>query len=354
MMRKHALKFAILLSVALVSLVVMTGCRSGVNGQIYIYCYGDYYDQEIIEEFEEETGIGVVQDTYDTAEELYTVLSNGATSYDAICTSDYMLGKMIEEGMLAELDYDNIPAIKNIDPLIMERSQEFDPGNKYTVPYQLGVAGIAYNTKMVGDTVIDSWDDLWNPKFANQIVMPDSVRDAMMIGLIKNGYSLNSTSEAEIAKATQDLIDQKKLVYRYANDSARDLLADGSAAIGVIWNGEYQYTVDLNPDVEFVVPKEGTEFFIDSWAIPENVANKEGAEAWINFLCKKKVAYTNFDYLYYTTPNLACRDLIDEDLLKDESIFPTKETLDRCYTLRTMDTDTMSIYSKYWKKVKAK
>lgn len=353
-MKKHCLKLTLLLAICMISAMTLSSCRSGVNGQIYIYCYGDYYDQEIIEQFEEETGIGVVQDSYDTAEELYTVLSNGATSYDVICTSDYMIGKMIEEGMLSEIDYANVPAIKNIDPVIMEKSAEFDPGNKYSVPYQIGVAGIAYNKKMVGGEVIDSWEDLWNPKFANQIVMPDSVRDAMMIGLMKNGYSLNTTNEAELAKASEDLVAQKKLVYRYANDSARDLLADGSSAIGVIWNGEYQYTADLNEDVEFVVPKEGTEFFIDSWAIPKDVANKEGAEAWLNFLCKKDVAYTNFDYLYYTTPNLAARDLIDEDLLNDESIFPTEETLKRCYSLKTLDTDTMGLYSKYWKKVKAK
>ncbi|MBQ0005051.1 MAG: spermidine/putrescine ABC transporter substrate-binding protein [Clostridiales bacterium] len=354
MIKKHSLKLAMLLSLAMVSMIALSSCRSGVNGEIYIYCYGDYYDQEIIEEFEDETGIGVVQDSYDTAEELYTLLSNSNTSYDCICTSDYMIGKMIEEGMLSEIDFENVPAIKNIDPLIMEKSNEFDPGNKYSVPYQIGVAGIAYNKKMVGNTVIDSWDDLWNPKFKDQIVMPDSVRDAMMIGLMKNGYSLNTTNEAEIAKAAADLTEQKPLVYKYANDAARDLLADGSAAVGVIWNGEYQYTTDLNDDVEFIVPKEGTEFFIDSWAIPKNVANKEGAEAWLNFLCKKKVALTNFDYLYYTTPNLAAKNALDEDILNDESIFPTDETLKRCYSLKTLDSDTMAIYSKYWKKVKAK
>lgn len=353
-MRKRILSLALLCTLVSVSAFALSSCRSGVNGEIYIYCYGDYYDQQIIDEFEKETGIGVVQDTYDTAEELYTVLSNGATSYDCICTSDYMIGKMIDEGMLSEINYDNVPAIKNIDEKYMKKSETFDPGNKYSVPYQVGYAGIAYNKKMVGDTVIDSWEDLWNPKFANNIVMPDSVRDAMMIGLMKNGYDLNTKNEAEIAKAAEDLIKQKPLVYKYANDAARDLLADNSAAIGVVWNGEYAYITDLNDDVDIVIPKEGTEFFIDSWAIPKEVANKEGAEAWINFLCKKKIAAINFDYLYYTTPNKACHPLIDQDALNDPAIFPSDEDIERCRSLKTMDTDHMAIYSKYWKKVKAK
>ena len=252
------------------SLIMSTSCRSGENGQVYVYCYGDYFDPMLIDRFEEETGIMVIPDYYDTAEEMYTVLENNATTYDCVCTSDYMIQRMIDAGMLGELNKSNIPELKNISEVYMKKSEIFDPGNKYSVPYQLGVSGILYNTKMVGDVEIDSWDDLWNEKFKGQMVMPDSVRDAFMIGLKKNGHSLNSTNEAEIKQAADDLIAQKPLVYKYANDSARDLLADGSAALGVVWNGEYAYTKDLNEDVEFVVPKEGTEFFIDSWVIPKD------------------------------------------------------------------------------------
>jgi spermidine/putrescine-binding protein len=222
------------------------------------------------------------------------------------------------------------------------------------VPYQAGIAGILYNTKMVGDTEIDSWEDLWDEKFADQMVMPDSVRDAFMIALKKDGHSLNSTDENEISAAADALKAQKPLVYKYANDSARDLLANGSAALGVVWNGEYQYTKDLNEDVEFVVPKEGTEFFIDSWVIPKEAVNRENAEAWINFLCKAEVAAKNFDYLYYTTPNEAALDLIDEEALEEEAIFPTEETLERCESLRMLDDDSTDLYSKYWKQVESK
>jgi spermidine/putrescine-binding protein len=265
-----------------------------------------------------------------------------------------MIEKMIDNDMLAELDYGNIPESVNIDEIYMKKSEVFDPGNKYSIPYQAGVSGILYNTKMVGGEKIDSWDDLWNEKFADQIVMPDSVRDAFMIALKKHGYSVNSTNEAEIKKAADDLIVQKPLVYKYANDSARDLLADGSAALGVVWNGEYIYTKDLNEDVEFVVPEEGSEFFIDSWIIPKDAVNKKHAEQWINFLCKAEVAAQNFDYLYYTTPNKAALELIDNEYLEEEAVFPSKETIEKCESLRTLDSDTTDMYSKYWKQVKAK
>jgi len=196
-------------------------------------------------------------------------------------------------------------------------------------------------------------DDLWNEKFKDSLVMPDSVRDAFMIALKKLGYSENATSEDEIKAAADELIKQKPLVYKYANDSARDLLANGSAAVGVVWNGEYIYTKDLNEDVEFVIPKEGSEFFVDSWVIPKDAVNKANAEAWINYLCKAEVAAKNFDYLYYTTPNEAALELIDEEYLNEKAVFPDKETIERCESLVSLDPATTDLYSDYWKKIKA-
>ena len=347
-------RMCILLSLVIAAALTASGCRSGVNGEVYVYCYGDYFDPMVMEDFEAETGIRVIPDYYDTAEEMYTVLENNATTYDAICTSDYMIERMIANDMISELNYDNIPEIDNIGDVYLDKTDLFDPGHAHSVPYQAGVAGILYNTKMVGDIEIDSWSDLWDESFADQMVMPDSVRDAFMIALKKDGHSVNSIDEEEIKAAADALRAQKPLVYKYANDSARDLLADGSAAIGVVWNGEYQYTKDLNDDVEFVVPEEGSEFFIDSWVIPKEAVNRENAEAWINYLCRPEVAAKNFDYLYYTTPNEAALDVIeDEDALEDEAIFPTEETISRCESLRMLDHETTDLYSKYWKEVKA-
>ena len=353
-MKRTTLAKLLILVLGMMPLTLFTGCRSGVNGEVYVYSYGDYFDPMVAEDFEAETGIRVIMDTYDTAEEMYTVLENNATTYDCICTSDYMIEKMIQNDMVAELDYSTMPETKNIGQVYLDKTDVFDPGHSHSVPYQAGIAGILYNTKMVGDTEIDSWNDLWDEKFADQMVMPDSVRDAFMIALKNDGHSLNSTDENEIKAAADALKAQKPLVYKYANDSARDLLANGSAAVGVVWNGEYQYTKDLNEDVEFVVPKEGTEFFIDSWVIPKKAVNRENAEAWINYLCKAEVAAKNFDYLYYTTPNEAALDVIeDEEALANEAIFPTEETISKCESLRMLDQDVTDLYSKYWKQVKA-
>ena len=340
--------------IALMALLVCTACGGSTesNGEVYIYCYGDYYDQTIIDQFESETGITVIQDTYDTAEEMYTVLENDASSYDCICTSDYMIEKMIGNDMLEELNYDNMPETANLDEVYLEKSESFDPGNKYSVPYQAGVAGIFYNKTMVKEDV-DSWDILWDKKYADQIVMPDSVRDAFQLSLKRLGYSINTEDEKEIKEAASELMAQKSLVYRYANDSARDSLADGSAAIGVAWNGEYSYIKELNPDVEFVVPKEGTEFFIDSWSILKGAANKENAEKWIDFLCRDDIAAINYEYLHYTIPNAAAMDLLDEEDKSNKALFPSTETLERCDSLKPLKDEVMDIYSKYWKNVKA-
>ncbi|MBR0374579.1 MAG: spermidine/putrescine ABC transporter substrate-binding protein [Mogibacterium sp.] len=329
------------------------GSGAGENGEVYVYCYGDYFDPEIIEDFEAETGIKVILDSYDTAEEMYPVIKNNAVDYDVVCTSDYMVEKMIKEGLLQPVDKSNIPNLENIDPVYLEKSEVFDPGNQYAVPHMVGVAGIVYNKTEVGDTVIDSWADLWDPKFADSIVMPDSVRDDFMISLRKLGYDQNTTDPKEIEAAANELIAQKPLVYKYANDAARDLLIDGSANIGVVWNGEYAYILDYNDDIGYCVPKEGTEFFIDSWVIPANAKNKANAEAWINYLCEADVAATNFEYLYYTTPNKAAYDLIDEEYLNNPAIFPTEDILARCDSLRTLDDETIDVYSNYWKQVKA-
>lgn len=352
---KKVLRAAVLLFVVTVALILCSGCRSGdaSNGEVFVYCYGDYFDPDLIDTFQEETGIHVTVDYYDTAEEMYTVIDNNATSYDVICTSDYMIEKMIDNDKLLQLNKDNIPELSNISDIYMKKSEVFDPDNRFSVPYQVGVSGVFYNSEMTKGKKIDSWSDLWNPEFKEQLVMPDSVREGFMIALKKNGKSLNSSEEKDIKAAADELKSQKPLVYKYANDSARDLLADGSAAVGVAWNGEYIYITDLNPDVSFVIPEEGTEFFIDSWVIPADCKNKDNAEAWINFLTRADIAAANFDYLGYTTPNKAAMELIDEEYKSNPSIFPPDEVIEKCETLRKLDADATELYSNYWKQLKA-
>jgi len=349
---KKGLWFFAVTGILALVLTIVRSSGSTSSGVLYVYCYGDYYDPAIVEEFQKETGIQVIQDTYDTAEELYPIIENNPSRYDVVCTSDYMIGKMEDNDMLAPLDKDKIPNLKNMDPVYMKKAEEYDPGNTYSVPHACGTAGIMYDPTRAKGVDFSSWNALWDPKLKNEIVMPDSLRDDYMIALSRRGYDINTEDPTQLKEATSDLIEQKPLVYKYANDSARDLVADGSAIAGVVWNGEYKYIKDLNKNAEFSVPEEGTEFFIDAWVVPKEAKNKANAMKWINFLCRGDIAYKNFEYLYYTIPNTAAYKKMSPEIRNNEAIFPTEETLERCHSLRTLSHDGDALYSSEWKKVK--
>ena len=238
---------------------------------------------------------------------MYPKVEAGASEYDVICPSDYMIQKMLENDLLAELNFDNIPNAKaNIGAQYWDQSKEFDPDNKYSVPYCWGTVGILYNKTMVDDPV-DSWSILWNEKYKDNILMQDSVRDAFMVGLKLNGYSMNSTDTAELEAARNSLIQQKPFVQAYVVDQVRDKMIGNEAAIGVIYSGEAIYTQRENPDLEYVIPKEGTNVWIDSWVISKNAPNKENGEKFIDFMCRPEIALMNFEFITYSTPTDAAR-----------------------------------------------
>ena len=332
----------------------LTACSHGNPEEVLIFCYGDYMDPEVVDRFEDLTGLRVVINTFDTCEEMYPVIKNQAGVYDAICCSDYFIERMRNEDMLQEIDYSNVPNVSNIGERWMKYSdQYFDPGNKYSVPYQLGIAGIMYNTAKIEPGEITSWNDLWDEKYAGKMIVQDSLRDTFAMALKAKGHSLNTMSEDELAEATQYLIDQKPLVYKYANDSARDLLIGNSADLGVVWNGEVLYSQELNEDLDFVIPEEGTEIFIDSWCIPKNAFHKENAEAWINFMCRPDIAYQNFEYLTYSTPNEGAIELMDEEYLESEALWLPDSLFEKSEILRDLGPDGDDMYSKYWKTFKS-
>ena len=323
------------------------GCGSdsskSPNGKLYVYNWGEYIDEDVITEFEEETGIDVIYDMFETNEIMFAKLAQDTSAYDVVCPSDYMIQKLIQNDMLRELDFDNIPNSKNIGEQYFVQARDFDPENKYSVPYCWGTVGILYNQTMVDD-VVDSWDILWDPKYNGSILMQDSVRDAMMVALLKNGYSLNTTNPDEIRVATDDLIAQKPLVQAYVVDQVRDKMIGGEAALGVIYSGEAIYTARENPDLVYVVPKEGTNVWIDSWVITKDSKNAENAEKWIDFMCRGDIALKNFEYITYSTPNDVAKENIEDEDIKnskvafpDLSTFPTEsykylgETGDRLY-----------------------
>ena len=333
--------------------VYMNNGNSSSGRQVIVYNWGDYIDPDVIAMFEEETGIHVIYEEYETNEIMYPKVQSGAIAYDAVCPSDYMIQRMIESDLLAEIDYDNIPNIKYIDDVYMEFSTQFDEENRYSVPYLWGTVGILYNKNMV-DEPVDSWEILWNEKYKDSILMQDSVKDAFAVALKYLGYSLNSTDLDELEAAKKLLIEQKPLVQAYVVDQVRDKMIGNEAALGVIYSGEALYCQQENPDLEYVIPKEGSNLWIDSWVIPKNAKNKENAEAFINFLCRPDVAKMNFEYITYSIPNSAGRSLIEDERMRSSTIaFPDITSLDNCETFRFLGDDNEAVYNALWREVKS-
>lgn len=357
-MKRKSVKTIVLTTVcAIAAMAAMTGCGatgSGGNGEVIVYNWGEYIDPETIEMFEEETGIKVVYDEFETNEIMYPKVEAGASSYDVVCPSDYMISKMIENNLLAELNFDNMPNAKeNIGEQYYEQSKGFDPENKYSVPYCWGTVGILYNKTMV-DEPITSWAQLWDEKYADNILMQDSVRDAFMVAEKLNGFSMNTVDPAELEIAKNSLIEQKPLVQAYVIDQVRDKMIGNEAAIGVIYSGEAIYTQRENPDLEYVIPEEGTNVWIDSWVILKDAPNKENAEKFIDFMCRPDIAVKNFEYITYSTPNEAARELIeDEDIKNSEIAFPDLSQYDNLEVFVYLGEEGDALYNEMWKEVKS-
>ena len=360
--KKTVLAAATILVLTIVGLSTYERYSATHSKELYVYNWGEYIDETVVEQFEEETGIKVTYDQFETNEEMYPIIEAGAVNYDVVCPSDYMIQKMVENDLLAAINFDNIPNIENIDPKYMEMSREFDPENKYSVPYTWGTVGILYNTKLIeekGLPVPTKWSDLWNPAYKGEILMQDSVRDAFMVALKSLGYSMNTENVAELQEAKQLLIDQKPLVQAYVIDQVRDKMIGGEAAIGVIYSGEMLYiqeevaSQNLDYSLEYVIPEEGTNLWLDSWVIPANAKNKENAEKWINFLCRPDIALKNFEYITYATPNKAAKELLDEDLQNNKAVFPDFDSLKNCEVFRYLGDEADSVYNSLWKEVKS-
>lgn len=333
--------------------VLVSGCTQKTDKVVYVYNWGEYIDPDVLESFTAETGIRVIYDEYETNEIMYPKVEAGAAEYDVICPSDYMIQKMIENDLLQEINMDNIPNSQNIGYQYWESSREFDPDNKYSVPYCWGTVGILYNKTMV-DEPIDSWSVLWDEKYKGNILMQNSVRDAFMVALKLNGNSMNTLNDAELEAAKELLIEQKPLVQAYVVDQVRDKMIGNEAAIGVIYSGEAIYTQRENPDLEYVIPKEGTNVWIDSWVIPKNAKNKENAEAFINYMCKPEIALKNFDFITYSTPNDAARELIEDvEIRNSEIAFPDLSKYNNLETFHYLGEEGDQKYADLWKQVKS-
>ena len=328
----------------MMSSTLLVGCgQSKKSAEVLnIYNVGDYIDEDLITKFEEETGITVVYETYDTNESMYQKLKSGSTKYDLVFPSDYMVEKLIAEDMVAPIDYSKIPNYK----YIMEdyRDPAYDPGNKYSVPYMWGTIGILYDPTVVTEPVT-SWDILWDKQYKDNVYMFNSIRDTMAIGLIKTGSSINSTAASEIEAAKDALIAQRDATNPvYVVDEVKDNMIAGEKALATVWSGDAIYIMNENPDLEYAIPEEGSNKWFDALVIPKGAPNKSGAEAFINFLCDPDNALKNVEYIEYSTPNTAAFEMLDEETKNNPAAYPSEETLARCKIFTNLNSETLKLY----------
>lgn len=346
---KGILKNILALTLAVSMVLSLTACQGEKRTQLKVYNWGDYIDYSIIEEFEEKYNIDVIYDEFATNEEMYAKIKAGADDYDILIPSDYTIKRMIDEDMLHKIDFNNIPNYKYIDDKF--KNLAFDPNNEYSVPYMWGTVGIIYNKTMVKEPV-DSWRILWDEKYSKQILMLDSLRDSIGITLKMLGYSLNTKDDKELEEAKEMLIKQKPLVLAYVGDEVKDKMIGGEAALAVVWSGDAMYMKRENPDLEYVVPKEGSNMWFDSIVIPKTSQHKKEAELFINFLCDPEIAYRNADYIGYSTPNTEALKMLPEEVTSDKTAYPDESILANCEVFEDL-ADSLVKYDRIWTEVKA-
>ncbi|WP_270942708.1 ABC transporter substrate-binding protein [Romboutsia lituseburensis] len=341
-----------LMTIGVLTLSLTTGCKKSTDSRkvLNVYNVGDYIDEELISKFEKETGIDVLYETYDTNEMMYQKVKSGSTNYDLVFPSDYMVEKMKSEDLIQKIDFKNIPNMKYIDKSFL--NPIYDETNEYSVPYMWGTFGILYNKKMVKEPV-DSWDILWNPKYKGNIMMFDSVRDTMAIGLKKLGYSINTTDPKEINEAKNVLMKQKDLVMAYVNDEGKDRLLGEEVAMGIIYSGDAVTLMDQNPNLDYAIPKEGTNKWVDAMCIPKTAQNKKESEMFINFLLDPENAKVNAEYIGYSIPNTGALKLLDKEITSNPVAYPSKELLDKCETFVDLGND-IKVYDRAWIELKSK
>jgi spermidine/putrescine transport system substrate-binding protein len=330
------------------TLALTAGCGSP-KAVVSFYNWGDYIDESVLKDFEKEYRIKVNYDTFTTNEDMYVKLKAGGSNYDLLIPSDYMIKRMSDEQMLTKLDFANIPNYKYIGKQF--RDLGFDPKNEYSVPYMWGTVGILYNKKMVAGKP-DSWRILWNPKYKKQILMLDSQRDSIGITLKMLGYPLNSEDPKQLEAAKKALIAQKPLVLAYVVDEVKDKMISEEAALAVVWSGDAFFCMKENPDLDYVIPKEGSNYWFDSLVIPANAKNKTAAEQLINFLCKTKIAYRNADYIGYASPHTGAVKRLPASLTKNRAAYPRPEDLKNSEVFTTL-TNVMKALDRVWTEVKA-
>lgn len=335
-------KMIILLVITILSLTVLTACGEK-KPTLNVYNWGDYIDKEVLKEFEEEFDVKVRYEDFGTNEDLYVKVKQGGSSYDVIFPSDYMIERMIKEDLLVKLDKYNIPNMEKIDDRFI--NLDYDPANEYSAPYMWGTVGIIYNKTMVDP--LTKWADLWDEKYKDEIIMLKSQRDTLAVALKKLGYSMNTRDMGELEEAKAELIKQKPLVYSYLGDEIKGEIVGENAGVGVVWSGDAVSMIRQNPNLEYVIPEEGTNLWFDAMVIPKSAENKELAEKFINFMLRPEISAKNADYIGYSTPISAARELLPEDIKNSLVAYPTDDMIKNVEIFKD-PTDIIAEYDRIW------
>lgn len=320
-----------------------------------VYNWGEYISDgsdgtlDVNKEFEKRYGITINYSNFESNENMYNKLQSGGANYDVIIPSDYMIAKLIEEDMLAELDFSNIPNYKYI--LKKYRNLYYDPDNKYSVPYTVGMVGLIYNTTMVEEAP-DSWGVLWDERYKGEILMFNNPRDAFGIAQCYLGQSINTETVEDWDKAIEALKKQNHLVSSYVMDEVFNKMENGEAALAPYYAGDFLTMYDVNPDLAFVYPKEGVNFFVDAMCIPKNAENKEAAELYINFMLEEDIAVANANYICYATPHELVLESDNYDLKGEPVLYPDKNNTPRTEMFENLDYGTQNYMNMLWNELK--
>ena len=353
-----------LLSLSLILCLVMamfSGCDFGQDIiTLNVYNWGEYISDgsddlmDVNAEFERRFGVRVNYKTYESNESMYTLLESGAAEYDVVIPSDYMIGKMINQGMLAELNFDNIPNYRYIHENY--KNLDYDPDNKYSVPYTWGTVGIFYNKKYVDEAdLAQGWDILWNEKYAGKIYMFDNARDAFAIAHLKLGHSLNTTDPADWQEAYDALAQQKPLVQGYFMDQVFQKMTNEEGWLAPYYSGDGANMItgdDGNENIGYFVPNQGTNRFVDAMCVLANSKNKELAEKYINFMCEPDVAVANAEYICYSTPHTEALGMLSDEVRNNLMFYPSQEIVAKTEVFFTLPEDTMKLQKDLWIQLK--
>lgn len=337
---------------------LLTGCvysRDSLGGDtssnvVNVYNWGEYIDESVLKDFEAATGIKVNYQMYDSNETMYSKIAGGGANYDVVIPSDYMVARLIEEDLLAPLNFDNIPNFADIDPAL--KNPAYDPENLYSVPYMWGLMGVIYNTKAVDEEDLGSWDLLWNEKYAGDILMIDNSRDAIGIALKRLGYSYNTTDEAQVRQAVDLLVEQWPIVQAYVMDDIFQKLEGANAYVGTYYYGDYLTMYENNPDLGFYIPEEGTNIYVDAMCILKDAPNKENAEAFINYMCSTQAGLKNCEAIWYSSPLLSVREELDPEIADDPYAYPDADIMAKCESYAGLPQNILDLYDSEWIRLK--